>query len=400
VKNALGLAPLVIAIVGFEVYCLVEVVRRPVRTLPRWIWAVICLASIPVGGVLYLLLGRGEPDMDPADPEEPADPASAPDRPVSDLRQSPATAAPPADRDRDPDRSGPPALTTSGLSKRYGGHAALDDVSISVPAGSVFGLVGPNGAGKTTLLALLAGLRHPTSGRVSFGVPTGKVALLPDTPHFEPWLTAWEVVDLARRLALPDSEAHRTTDALARAGLADAAHRRTGGFSRGMLQRLGLAATIVGEPELLLLDEPCSALDPLGRREMLDLVGRLGGDHTVLFCSHILDDVQEVCDTVAVLHHGRLLFEGELNDLLVGHAAPAYTVRVRPPAGPVVEALRTAGWVRAVEQVGAEEIHLRVESLADAEHHLVELLARAGAVVVSVVPAGTDLEHVFLELVR
>ena len=167
-----------------------------------------------------------------------------------------------------------------------------------------------------------------------------------------------------------------------------------------MLQRLGLAATIVGEPELLLLDEPCSALDPLGRREMLDLVARLGGDHTVLFCSHILDDVQEVCDTVGVLHNGRLLFEGELNDLLVGHAAPAYTVRVRPPVGPVVDALRAASWVRSVEQVGAEEIHLRVESLADAERHLIPVLAAAGADVVSVVPTGTDLEQVFLELVR
>jgi ABC-2 type transport system ATP-binding protein len=385
VRSALGLAPLIVALAAFEVYCLVEVVRRPTRTLPRWLWAVICLASVPLGGVLYLVLGRGEVDGAPGLVE----PVRITDRSVCNR---------PADRRLD--RSTPPALATTGLTKRYGGHAALDEVSISVPAGSVFGLVGPNGAGKTTLLAILAGLRHPTSGQVSFGVPRGKVALLPDTPHFEPWLTAWEVVDLARQLAAPDTGPDRTTDALSRAGLADAAHRRTGGFSRGMLQRLGLAATIVGDPELLLLDEPCSALDPLGRREMLDLVGRLGGDHTVLFCSHILDDVQEVCDTVGILHNGHILFEGELNDLLVGHAAPMYTVRVRPPVGPVLDALNRADWVRSVEQVGAEEIQIRVECLADGEHHLAGLLAAAGAAVISVVPAGTDLEHVFLELVR
>jgi ABC-2 type transport system ATP-binding protein len=394
-RTTLGFLPLILALVAFEVYCLVQVVRRPPKVLPRWAWAVVCLVSIPVGGLLYLLVGRGPPDLGTA-PTPDAIPDATPGATPTPARAVSTSSAPP----RRPTVTGAPMVSTTDLAKRYREHTALDGVTISVPAGSVFGLVGPNGAGKTTLLALLAGLRRASAGTVAFGVPRAQVALLPDTPHFEPWLTAWEVVDLARQLSAPDAGPDRTAAALARTGLTDAAHRRTAGFSRGMLQRLGLAATIVGEPAVLLLDEPCSALDPLGRREVLDLVGSLGGDHTVLFCSHILDDVQEVCDTVGVLRDGRLLFQGPLDDLLVGHAAPTYTVRLRAPLAPVVDALRAEPWVRTVEQVGAEELHVTVERLADAEAHLAGVLAGAGAHVISTVPAGADLEQVFLELVR
>ena len=373
------------AVLAFEVYCLVHIATRPVALMPRWAWMAICVVSVPLGGVLFLLIGRGHDAVVP-----PSEAGAAPRR-ASPLQRVAPTPI---------DRTAPPALTTAELTKRYGEHLALDRVSLAVPAGSVFGLVGPNGAGKTTLLAVLAGLRRPTSGGVAFDDPMHEVALLPDTPHFEPWLTAWEVVDLARTLTSPHSSPDRTNEALERAGLADVAHRATGGFSRGMLQRLGLAATVVGEPTILLLDEPCSALDPLGRREVLDLVAQLGGDHTVLFCSHILDDVQEVCDTVGVLRDGRLLFQGGLDELLVGRAAPAYTVRARPPLEPVIAALRAADWVRCVDRIGPELLEIGVESAAVAEEQLVRRLASTGAHVVSVNPSGTDLERVFLELVR
>jgi ABC-2 type transport system ATP-binding protein len=167
-----------------------------------------------------------------------------------------------------------------------------------------------------------------------------------------------------------------------------------------MLQRLGLAATIVGRPDLLLLDEPCSALDPVGRREVLDLVGQLGGDRTVVFCSHILDDVQEVCDTVGVLRAGRVLFHGRLEDLLVGRAAPSYTLRARPPLGPVAAALARQPWVTNVEQEGGEVLAVGVSSRPDAEAGFPTVLADADAHLISLVPAGADLEQVFLELVR
>jgi len=286
-------------------------------------------------------------------------------------------------------------VKTTGLTKRYGTHTALDGVDLAVPEGSVYGLVGPNGAGKTTLLALLAGLRKPTAGELTIAVAKRKVALLPDTPQFDPWLTGREVVELARGLMGVAADPDRV---LADAGLADAADRRVGGYSRGMLQRLGLAATIVGEPEVLLLDEPASALDPAGRREVLDLIARMRGHATVILSSHILGDVQEVCDTVGVLRAGRLLFQGPMANLLVGRAVPAYRIKLRPPTDGVAAALRARAWVTSVEPDGPDTLRCNVSSLAEAESRLPEALAEAGARVVSLAPLAPDLEDVFLEL--
>jgi len=286
-------------------------------------------------------------------------------------------------------------VKTASLTKRYGTHTALDGVDLAVPEGSVYGLVGPNGAGKTTLLALLAGLRKPTAGELTIAVAKRKVALLPDTPQFDPWLTGREVVELARGLMGVAADPDRV---LADAGLADAADRRVGGYSRGMLQRLGLAATIVGEPEVLLLDEPASALDPAGRREVLDLIARMRGHATVILSSHILGDVQEVCDTVGVLRAGRLLFQGPIANLLVGRAVPAYRIKLRPPTDGVAAALRALPWVTGVEPDGPDTLRCNVSSLAEAESRLPGALAEAGARVVSLAPLAPDLEDVFLEL--
>ncbi len=287
-------------------------------------------------------------------------------------------------------------IRTSGLSKSYGATTALDEVDLNVSRGSVYGLVGPNGAGKTTLLGMLSGLRTATAGSIE--IETDRIAVLPDTPYFDPWLTAREVVDLAR--ALGSNSSRDVDELLELTGIGDAAERAVGGFSRGMLQRLGLAATLVGDPELVLLDEPCSALDPLGRREVLDLIARLRGEATVVFSSHILADVQEVCDTVGILRRGRLIFEGRLEQLLVGKAVPHYLVRLRAPLEPVIAQLQEVGWINHVEVVDPELIRVTAESLPVAEAALVGELAAAGAHVVSLAPEAPSLEDVFLEVVR
>jgi ABC-2 type transport system ATP-binding protein len=292
----------------------------------------------------------------------------------------------------------PALVTTSGLGKVYGGVVALDDVDISVPRGSVYGVVGPNGAGKTTLLSILVGLKEATSGSVTLAVERERIALVPDTPSFEPWLTAREVVGLARSLVGLAPSAEAVEHALRLTGLADAADRANGGFSRGMLQRLGLAAAMAGEPALLVLDEPAAALDPAGRRDVLDLVRDLSGGTTVLFSSHILADVQQVCDTIGILRAGRLLYQGPTRDLLAGKAAPAFTVRLRPPVDGVVAALEAAPWVHLVERPGLDRLRVTVASTDTAERELVRTLADAGASVVGIAPAEVDLEHVFLEL--
>jgi ABC-2 type transport system ATP-binding protein len=292
----------------------------------------------------------------------------------------------------------PGVLETLSLRKAYPATVALDDVNLVVESGSVYGLVGPNGAGKSTLIGLVAGLRRPTSGEVRLHVERRRIAVMPDTPLFDPWLSAREVVDLARAMVAPDVPAAEADDALGQVGLSDVAGRRVGSFSRGMLQRLGIAATIVSRPELLVLDEPASALDPLGRYEVLELVGRLAARSTILFSSHILADVQRVCDTVGVLREGRLLYQGPLDALLTERVRPAFLVRVRPPLEPVARALRESPWATAVSDAGHGQLRVEVGSVPDAERGIVEVLARTGARVISVDPEAPDLESVFLEL--
>jgi ABC-2 type transport system ATP-binding protein len=290
-------------------------------------------------------------------------------------------------------------VETDGLTKVYGSRRALDGVGLRVERGTVYGLVGPNGAGKTTLLGILAGLRRATAGVVTLSVPRDRVAVLADTPKFEPWLTAREVVDLARTLVAPAKSAQDVAGALTEAGLGAVMDRRIGGFSRGMLQRLGLAAAVVGDPELLILDEPSSALDPEGRHDVLQLVARLGQRVTVLFSSHILDDVQRVCDRVGVLREGKLLFQGSMDELLTQRLSPAYVVAVRPPVGDVVNFLWREPWVTAVQGGEDGELRIQVTSMEEAETQLPAALARAGARVISIQPAVHDLEAAFLDLV-
>ena len=206
-------------------------------------------------------------------------------------------------------------LEISDLTKRYGKLTALAGLDLTLHDGTVHGLVGPNGAGKTTMLLIISGLRRKTSGEIRFGVPTNKVMLMPDTPDFFPLLTAREIVDLARYPFRNEVSEESVTEVIELVGLGDSIDRRVGGFSRGMKQRLGLATTLIGEPQLILLDEPCSALDPIGRREILDVILRLRSKSTVLFSTHLLSDVEAVCDSVTVVDHGKTLYEGTVSGI-------------------------------------------------------------------------------------
>ncbi len=208
-----------------------------------------------------------------------------------------------------------PVLEISGLTKTYGNLIAVAGLDLMLHQGAIHGLVGPNGSGKTTMLSIVSGLRRKTSGEVTVGVPTNKVMLMPDTPDFFPLLTAREMVDLARYPFRKDVSEESVAQVIELVGLGDSIDRRVGGFSRGMKQRLGLATTLIGEPQLLLLDEPCSALDPLGRREILDAILQLRSKATVLFSTHILSDVEAVCDSVTVINHGKALYEGTVNGI-------------------------------------------------------------------------------------
>lgn len=287
-------------------------------------------------------------------------------------------------------------ITTNAVTKRYGSVTALDRIDLHVTKGSVYGLVGPNGAGKTTMLGILAGLRSPTSGDVT--IDASSVAVLPDTPQFDKWLTGREVVDLARTLADGGIPATAVDEMLEAAGLAADAHRKVKGYSRGMLQRLGLASVMVGQPQLLLLDEPAAALDPAGRKEVLDLVAAMRGRSTVLFSSHILTDVQAVSDEIGILRRGELVYQGSLDSLLTRYGRDAYVVRLRSGAAELADMLLAEPWVRSVDRGHDEQLVVEVTDMESAEGGLVSILARAGHPVVSISPGSKSLEEVFLEV--
>jgi ABC-2 type transport system ATP-binding protein len=291
-----------------------------------------------------------------------------------------------------------PALRTRGLVKRYGPRAGVLGVDLAVPRGAVYGLVGPNGAGKTTLLSLVSGLRRADAGEIVLGVDRRRLSVCPDVAEFEPWLTGAEVVSLSGRLAgLPAADVD-VLGALGRVGLTDAADQRVGGYSRGMTQRLGLAAALVCRPELVILDEPSSALDPAGRAAVLDLVAGWAGEATVLLSSHVLADVQRVADVVGVIDHGVLVYQGPLAELIDRFVRPEWSIRVRGDAAPLVAALAGEPWVVSVTEGGGGVVRVRGSGLAAGESGLVAAAARVGARVVSVVPEEADLESAYLAL--
>ncbi|HEY8180149.1 MAG TPA: ABC transporter ATP-binding protein [Candidatus Limnocylindria bacterium] len=306
-----------------------------------------------------------------------------------------------------------PAIECRGVSKRYGSVVALDGLDLEVPTGSVFGFLGPNGAGKTTTLRILASLARGDGGSarvaglaVGDGAPNraGLIGYLDQDPRFYGWMTPRDLLRLVGRLHDMDGAAlrERIDATLTTVGLADAARRNIGGFSGGMRQRLGLAQAILIRPPVLLLDEPVSSLDPQGRHDMLETIRGLGGEATVLFSTHILNDVERVCDRVAIIDHGRVVTASPMDELLARYATPTYVVETAPAddgtLGSLAEALRAVPGVTAVEPLHGT---LRV-TVADGDAAPRRLLATLSAQDVTVIGFERQrptLEDVFMRLV-
>lgn len=203
---------------------------------------------------------------------------------------------------------------------------AVRGISFSVPQGDIFGFLGPNGAGKTTTIKMLTGLIRPSSGgatlfghRIPSAVAMKQIGFLPENPYIYPYLTPMEFVEMCGRLSGLRGQAlrDRSTQVLARTGVLYAADRPARRLSKGMLQRTGLAAALVGDPELLILDEPMSGLDPVGRKEVKDLiVEERATGRTIFFSTHILGDVETLCDRVTILRKGKIVVHGKLDELL------------------------------------------------------------------------------------
>jgi len=293
------------------------------------------------------------------------------------------------------------AIRIRGLSKAFRGHlgigrtVALERLDLDVEEGQVFGLLGPNGAGKTTTLKLMLGLLRPDRGQVqllgrppSDPVARAHLGYLPENPYFYDYLSAEEFLDFYGRLhGIPASErSRRVRRTLGRVGLAGAEATALRKFSKGMVQRLGLAQALLHDPDLVILDEPMSGLDPIGRREVRDLILELRqAGRTVFFSSHILQDAELICDRVAILDRGRLRATGRLHEM-VSQSVRWFEVEARGPL-PEVEAQR-------LSSEGDEHL-LRVDDVRSLAR-LLDRLADGGAQVLSIWPRRDTLEDLFL----
>jgi ABC-2 type transport system ATP-binding protein len=403
--TVVALLVLVAVQVSLQVVALVDLARRPrVEGGPKWLWLVVILGGNLVGAVVYLAVGRGPRGRESdtcASGAGGRPPVAAEARSVIPLLFPDPTREPPESASHGVS----PALELEGLTRDFGSFRALDHVDLVVPSGSIFGFLGPNGAGKTTTLRLVAGLAAPTDGRIRIlGQDTreasdqarSRIGYLPDVPGFYPWMTGPEWLMLTGRLyGMTRAErAERAEAVLSWMGL----DRRLGpikSYSRGMKQRLGIAQALLHGPALLLLDEPTSALDPLGRKEVLDAVAALRGRTTVFFSSHILADVERVCDAVAILNHGRLVARATLEELKQRGPARPMVLEIHGDAAAVVSRLDGSPWLERLDRHGAR-LELHVRDVAAAQCAVPAAISDAGAGLVRLETREATLEDVFV----
>ena len=302
----------------------------------------------------------------------------------------------------------PPVLEVSHLARSYRTHLSLRkywilrDLSFSVEPGEIFGFIGPNGAGKTTTLKLIMDLVRPDSGSIRiFGESHRNVAVklrlgfLPENPYFYDYLTAEEFLDFyARLFGIPrDTRRKRTDVLLEKVGLANRRDRQLRKFSKGMLQRLGLAQALINEPELVILDEPMSGLDPVGRREVRDIILSLkAAGRTVFFSTHILSDTELICDRVGILSKGELKAVGRVSELL----SPGITHWEVAFSG--IPDTSLPGLSSVVSREGSKI--LATTRNEEAMRALVRAILERGGSLESVVPQKESLEDIFLREIR
>jgi ABC-2 type transport system ATP-binding protein len=295
------------------------------------------------------------------------------------------------------------------LVKTYGAVRALDGLRLNVRPGVVYGFLGPNGAGKTTSMRILSGLARPDSGQAwimgrEIGQPGSDIraliGVLPEEPSFYGWMTPREYL---RDFVAPlyhirgHAAARRADELLDIVGLNEAANRRMAGFSRGMRQRMGLAQALVHRPAVLLLDEPVSALDPAGRKEVLDLIETLRGETTILLSTHILADVERVCDVVGIIARGRMVVQARREDLLARFAAPLFEIETDNGFGHWLEWVKAQTYVTNVT-VSAHTARVLVNDVPKAQKELLASLTSEALPVRRFEMIHPSLEDVFLRL--
>lgn len=303
------------------------------------------------------------------------------------------------------------AIKVEHLSKQFGEHHVINQVSFTVPQHCIFGFLGQNGAGKTTTMKMILGLLKPTAGQIEvFGenVTYGEtktnryIGYLPDVPEFYHYMTPREYLILCGKMTgMTRQQIKLKSDELLQlVGLSDV-NRKIGGFSRGMKQRLGIAQALLNEPKILICDEPTSALDPVGRKEILDILLKVKEQTTVIFSTHILSDVERICDQIAVLHEGKIVLSGDLSEVKNQYRQDA--IRLTLESGEVVQELKSlltsVSGVNRIELEGTE-VTIYVDNLKVVSPSLLNLLASHQVMLIKYEILEPTLESLFMEVIK
>lgn len=296
------------------------------------------------------------------------------------------------------------------LSKSFGQYKVIEDLSLNVPEHSIFGFIGQNGAGKTTTMKMVLGLLRPTSGtisvcgeKVSYGeTKTNRfIGYLPDVPEFYGYMKPVEYLRLCGEITGLSEKRIRakSEELLLMVGL-EKANKRIGGFSRGMKQRLGIAQALLNEPKLLICDEPTSALDPVGRKEILDILQQVKGKTTVIFSTHILSDVERICDNIALLHGGKLALSGTLSEIRARHRQESLRVEFaeRTEKQLFVSAPQIAPFIVKAEQTD-NSIVIHHADIKKVEAAVISTFSEKGLLPVKLEILEPTLESLFMEVV-
>ncbi|WHY84288.1 ABC transporter ATP-binding protein [Neobacillus novalis] len=297
-------------------------------------------------------------------------------------------------------------IQISGLKKQFQGTEVIKGLDFSLDKGKCIALLGPNGAGKTTTLRMLSGLMNPTEGKITFTeAKKGEdirdlIGYLPQFPVFYDWMTGLEFLSYVGRLAgLPAKEAKdRSLELLKLVGILDAKNRKTAKYSGGMKQRLGIAQALIHRPKLIMLDEPVSALDPIGRREVLDLLEGLKKETTILFSTHILSDAEEVCDEILFLHNGGIVESGTMTELRERHQQAKIDLFFRGKAVQYASFLENHELTQSVMLEGSR-VSIFVKDIALARRAFLQVIAEQNWPLEKFEVSSMTLEDVFMKVV-
>ncbi|WP_256761247.1 ABC transporter ATP-binding protein [Cohnella sp. WQ 127256] len=299
-------------------------------------------------------------------------------------------------------------ITAEGLSRSYGNTEALSKASFAIGEQRCIALLGPNGAGKTTTLSILAGLLEPTSGKLVMqaGLSTDRrhwMGFLPQHPAFFGWMTGRETMITAGRLCglTAKEAAKRSEELLETAGLVEAANRRVSGYSGGMKQRLGLAQAVIHRPRLLLLDEPVSALDPIGRRDVLTMLDAWKREMTIVLSTHVLHDAEQVCDELILMNRGQVVMQGQMDELRRSAGQPFLRVAVE-------ENEASSLWVEGLNRIpgilkidgGKFDFHIHTDKIDSVREKVLRSALNEGVKLLAFEVSRTSLEQWFVEAVQ